>query len=532
MMKAKNWKIDLSKILIIIVLFFLIIMPVLRMLMYIGKLDNFDFFYSKQFSSSLKNSLLVSAVACFIAVFLAFCEAWVVLRSRIRFKGLISTLLITPMLIPSISNSTGLIILLGKNGIINNLFNLDIHIYGFWGIVIGSVLYATPVAYLLFYNILKYENYAPYEAAKILGIPKIHQLKSITVPYLKKSLISIVFATFTIIFTDYGIPLAIGGKFVTLPVLMYQEVIGQLNFAKGSLIGVVLLIPAVIAFIIDRFVDASSNTFNAKKYIVKKNIKRDIFAKIFLGVILACILMIHISFVILAFAKNYPVDMSFTMDNFQKTFSVGGIKYFMNSIKVAVSVALFGIVFNFITAYFTSRLSSKLSSFIHAILIASLAVPGIVLGIAYVLFFKGSIIYGSMIILVMANYVHFSASPYLMMYNTLGKVNENLENVGATLGISRIRMIKDVILPQVSGTLFEMASYLFINSMITISAVSFLATVNTKQFSLLINQFESLMLIECSAVISLMLLLVNILVKGIVSFVRNRVLSEEIVKVN
>ena len=58
------------------------------------------------------------------------------------------------------------------------------------------------------------------------------------------------FATFTLIVTDYGVPLMVGGKYITVPVVMYQEVIGQLNFGKGAVYGCLLLIPAVGGFLI------------------------------------------------------------------------------------------------------------------------------------------------------------------------------------------------------------------------------------------------------------------------------------------
>ena len=99
-----------------------------------------------------------------------------------------------------------------------------------WGVIAGSVMYAFPLAFLMIDNVMKYEDSSPYEAAQVLGIPRWRQLISITLPYLRKPLISIVFAVFTWIVTDYGVPLMVGGKFTTLPVLLYQEVIGQLNF--------------------------------------------------------------------------------------------------------------------------------------------------------------------------------------------------------------------------------------------------------------------------------------------------------------
>lgn len=146
----------------------------------------------------------------------------------------------------------------------------------------------------------------------------------------------------------------------------------------------------------------------------------------------------------------------------------------------------------------------------------------IVLGLSYAMTFSGTFLYGTMTILILANLMHFFASPYLLMYNSLCKMNRNLESVGQTLGISRVRIIFSVILPQCKSTLTEAFSYLFVNSMITISAVSFLASISTKPISLLINQFEAQMQYECATVVSLLILCVNALVKGTAYFINWR----------
>ena len=99
-------------------------------------------------------------------------------------------------------------------------------------------------------------------------------------------------------------------------------------------------------------------------------------------------------------------------------------------------------------------------------------------------------------------------------------MNENFEDVGHILGISRARIIKDVILPQSKYTLIEMFSYYFVNCMMTISAVSFLATSSNKPLSLLINQFETYNMMECAAVVALLILFINILMKGLVYLIK------------
>ena len=188
----------------------------------------------------------------------------------------------------------------------------------------------------------------------------------------------------------------------------------------------------------------------------------------------------------------------------------------MNSVVIGLFVAVIGVVISFATAYLTARMPSKSSRFLHLISITSLAIPGLAMGISYVLFFKGSFLYGTLAILILVNLMHFFASPYLMMYNTLGKLNGNLEAVGATLGIGRMRIIKDVLIPQSRGTLAEMFSYFFVNSMMTISAVSFLSNINTQPISLMINAFEAQMLLECAAFVSLLILAVNLVMKGLI----------------
>ena len=452
-----------------------------------------------------------------ITLVIAYMLAMCVERSGIRLQGVWNTLLILPMLIPSISHGMGLIVLFGNNGLLTRFFKLDGNIYGMWGIVTGSVMYAFPVAFLMIKDILKYENQAPYKAADVLGIPRWRQFTGITFPYLRKPLISVIFAVFTMVVTDYGVPLMVGGKFTTIPVLMYQEVIGQLDFGRGAVYGVVLLIPAVIAFLFDLFNKDKGNTaFVIQKFTDKKNKIFRVAAYIFCGLVSLCVLFPIVSFVLLGFANNYPIDLSFTVKNVLKALNMDAGSYLINSIVIAALVSMLGVVISFVTAYFTARMKSMSSKLLHLIAITSAAIPGIVLGLSYVITFKGSFVYGTIMILVMVNMMHFISSPYLMMYNSLSKINGNLEAVGKTLGIGRLRMIKDVFIPQSAATICEMAGYFFVNCMMTISAVSFLATTDNKPVALMINQFEAQTQLECAAVVSLAILLVNLIFKLII----------------
>ncbi|MBQ2124627.1 MAG: ABC transporter permease subunit, partial [Spirochaetales bacterium] len=105
-------------------------------------------------------------------------------------------------------------------------------------------LYSFPVSFLLFYDSFQYEDFTVYEVANVLGISKWKQLAAITLPGMRQTIVSATLSVFTMVFTDYGVPLMTGGTNMTLPVYMYREVIGMMNFSGGAVVGVVLLLPA------------------------------------------------------------------------------------------------------------------------------------------------------------------------------------------------------------------------------------------------------------------------------------------------
>ena len=516
-------KADSTKLLLSAVFLSLVFFPIAVMFANIDAESISAVVNSHIFLESVKNSLVSASLATVITVIVAYALASWIERTNIRLRGLFSVIFVLPMLAPSISSGMGLVILFGNNGLITRLLGLDASIYGLGGIVIGSVLYAFPVAFLMLSDVLRYEDASPYEAADVLGLSRLNKFRAITLPYLRKPLISVIFATFTLIITDYGVPLMVGGKYVTLPVVMYQEVIGQLNFGKGAVFGALLLIPAVIAFVIDILnKDRSNSAFATKSHERKNGVLNKSFAYVGCTAVSLFVLLPIITFVLLAFSTDYPTSLVPTLDNIAKAGKLRAFEYLFNSITMALVTSVIGVTVAFMTAYLSARMKSKMSSFVHISAIISAAIPGIVLGLGYVLAFKGTPLYGTLVVLIMVNLVHFISTPYLMIYNTLSKLNENLESVAHTMGIDRFHIIKDVLVPQCRGTLFEMLSYFFVNCMMTISAVSFLATTSNKPISLMINQFEAQMQLECAAVVSLIILIVNLLIKTVIHLIKNK----------
>ena len=506
-----------------------LLLPLIRVFAHMDAAGIESVLGGETFPAVLRRSVTASALTTLISIVLAYGLAWCMERTAMGHKRLLQVLISLPMLIPSVSIGMGVVQLLGNSGIVTNLLNLPIgNIYGLPGIVLGSVLYSLPVAFLMIVNILKFEDAAPYEAATVLGIPKWRQFLSITLPYVGKPMISVIFSVFTLSFTDYGVPLMVGGKYKTLPVVMYQEVIGQLNFGKGCVYGSILLIPAVIAFVLDLTNRSGGNAaFLTRAFDLRRRPRRDRLAALYSWIVAAACVMPIAAFLVLAFVKQYPTDLSLTLENFIYTMKMGGRRYFLNSVAISLLTAVAGVVTTTAAAYYTARNRTTMSRYLHLLCMSMAAIPGVVLGLSYVLTFRETALYGTIWILVVVNTVHFFASPYLMMHTSFSKINENLEAVAWTLGIGRKHLVLEVMLPMCRHTLAEMFSYFFVNSMMTISAVSFLSGTRTKPIALMINQFEAQAQMEYAAVVSLLILAVNLVVKSILGWLTSQQKEEQ-----
>ena len=506
-------KISKTKVLILAFLAIFVIYPLIMMLVRVEWNEFSKLITSKFFLESLINSIFITVVSTCLSILIGYLLAFTLNRTNIKRRAVLKVLLTLPMLIPSISHGLGLINLFGVNGIISKQFGFNI--IGSTGIIIGSIIYSFPVAFLMLDDGFNYIDNSMYDAAKVLGLNKFQTFKKVTMCYMKKPLLSAIFAVFTMIFTDYGVPLAVGGKFLTLPVYLYKEVIGLLDFSRGTMIGLFLLIPAFVSFLFDNFSKDYSNSNNSKEFIIKKHKIRDIILKVFLYLILIFVFILLGSFIYYAFINNMILDKSFSLVHFEYVFKNGIFNYIFNSLFIAILVSIIGTILAYMAAYITSRKKGKFSKLVHIFTILSLAIPGIVLGLSYTIGFKNSFIYNTFIILIIVNIIHFIATPYLMAYNALQKVNPNFEAVAKTCNIPIFKLIKDVIIPCTKKTIREMFAYFFVNSMVTISAIAFLFNVDTMPLSLLINNYEGSMMLGEAAIVSLIILMFNLFIKGL-----------------
>mgnify|MGYP000230336855 CR=1 FL=1 len=503
---------------------YILIYPLANMILQIQIKDIGFVFRDHAFKQAIMNSIKVTSVASIFSLVLGYLLAYTIMQTNIKLKEQFKLIITLPMLLPSISHGLGLINLFGENGLITKYLNINIDLYGFNGIVIGSVIYTLPVAFLMLLDGMRYIDRSKYEVVEVMGIPKRYHTVVVMWPYMKKPICIAFFAIAAMIFTDYGIPLAIGGRYTTLATYLYTEVIGLLDFSKGAIVGCILLIPSILNFLLDVSVQDIKALEDRRDDVLPS--MHSISQWFFKGICILVsifIIAIIISFSTMAVASKYPYDLTWSIKHMDTVVQKHGIKYLFNSIWISSMVAILGSVLTYGFAYITTRFKQDwLAKLIHMIAMSSIAIPGIVLGLSYIMSFKGTFIYKTIAILILVNIVHFLSSPYLMAYNAMQKLNKNYEDIGKSLRIGRLRLIKDVFIPNTINTILEMFEYFFINSMTTISAVTFLYGIKNMPVSIMVNQFIGSLMFEEAAIISLMILITNLVVKVAIKYIKRR----------
>src|SRR5574344_2875936 len=113
-----------------------------------------------------------------------------------------------------------------------------------------------------------------------------------------------------------------------------------------------------------------------------------------------------------------------------------------------------------------------------------------VLGVAFLLAFKKTPLHNSLAIIIICNLVHFFATPYLMMRSSLDKLNAAWETTARLMGDSWIKTVVRIITPNSISTLFEVFCYFFINGMVTVSAIVFIASARTMVITTKIKELQ------------------------------------------
>ncbi|MBQ0939694.1 putative 2-aminoethylphosphonate ABC transporter permease subunit [Acinetobacter baumannii] len=456
---------------------------------FVGLENFYNYFVSPALLSSVFNSVWVACAATVITVFLASIYAFALTNVNIKGKGFFKLVAFLPILAPSLLPSLALVYLFGKQGVFKPLLG-DIQIYGPIGILISYCFWLFPAILMLMMVSFRSVDQRLIEASLSLGknIWKTHY--HVTLPAIRYGLISASLVAFIYVLTDFGIPKVIGGSFNMMALDVYKQIIGQQNMSMGAVISILLLLPAVFVFIFDRIQSkrhARVQAFQTKPYVSASNKKLEVVLSIFCGLVSGSILLIVFTAVLASFIQSWPYDLSLTLAHYSFEYvDGGGWAAYFNSVRMALFSTVFGTALIFMVALLTERFKAHplIKNYVQALVLLPLAVPGLVLGIAYILFFNQqsnplNVLYGTMTILVISTIVHYYTVPHLTLTNAIKQIPLQLDQAAQTLGTSKWKTFWKVYLPMCFPALCDVSVYIFVNAMTTVSAAIFLYSPDT-----------------------------------------------------
>jgi len=487
-------------------------------------LENYLFYFeTPSLRWSIVNSLAVALITTMIVVPLAFGFAFAMMRSSMALKGLFKTIALVPILVPSLLPGIGLVYLFGNQGPLSPLL-MGESIYGPIGIVIASIFFTFPHAFLVILVALSISDARLYEASIALRATRWRTFWTVTIPGARYGLISSAFVVFTLVITDFGVPKVIGGGFNVLALDIYKQVIGQQNFQMGAVVSMILLIPALVAFVVDRRIQKRQVALlsaRAVPYVPTPNWRFDMTMLGYCCVVSIFIVGILATCQLAALFKFWPYDLSFSFKNYDfNRMDGGGWDSYGNSLRMALYVALIGTATVFVGAYLVEKTKVFAGGrwLLQLLAMMPMAVPGMVLGLSYIFFFNDpdnplGFIYGTMAILVVCTIAHFYTVAHLTAVTALKQIDREFEAVSASLKQSIWKVFRRVTMPVCQPAILDITIYMFVNAMTTVSAVVFLYSPDTALAAVAVLNMDDAGDIAPAAAMGMMIFYTNVVAR-------------------
>ncbi len=475
-----------------------------------------DSFYTA-FLNSFKVSALVALLATAIGFFAAYGLSFCAFKNKTR--SLIEVVLLLPLFLPSITYGFAVIYSFGRQGLITRAIGqLPFSIYGFAGLVIAGVIYTLPPAFMIMQNSFAYVDRNFVTVSKVMGDGLLRQFYQTALRPTLGSLVSAFILAFFLNFTDFGIPTSIAGRYDVIATRLYATMMGAVpDFNNGSVIALSMLIPSIISVVILRRCSRLNFRYNKiSKEPPAPNRLRDTCFGTFYALLSLLLIGVFAIIFIVPFVKSWPYQAYFTLDTIRRVFAENDIAgTYINSLGVAAASALCGTALCYLAGMVNAR--SKLPGWCKALMdifaMVTNIVPGMVLGVGFLFAFSGTALANTFAILVLANVVHFFTTPYLMAQQAFSKMNAGFETTAALMGDTWFQTLRRVVIPNSFGTILQMFSYLFVNSMVTISAIVFLVGAYTQVTTSKIKELQYFEKFDAIFTLSVLIFITNVAVK-------------------
>ena len=500
---------------------------------FVGLANFATYIASPGFSTSVSNTLTFALLTTLFTVPLSFGFAFAMQRACLPWRGLWRNIALIPILAPSLLPALSFLYLFGNQGWLNFMlgwFGLD-QIYGMPGMVMSMSFASLPHAVMILMAALALSDARLYEAAESMGTSEVRKFFTITLPGAKYGLISATLVVFTMAVSEFGVPKVIGGNTNVLAIDIYKQVVGQQNFSIGAVVAVLLLLPALAAFAIDRVIQGRQKALLSARsvpYAPRPQRLRDTLLLAYVILLSLAMLVVMGMAVFGSFVQFWPYDLSMTLRHYIYGLEEAGIdNAYVNSLQMALWTALIGTTVTFAGAYWIEKTGvektagwRRLIPLVQGQALLPMAVPGMVLGIGYILFFNApdnplGFLYGSLAILVLSTVVHFYSSSHLTAVTALKSLDGEFESVSASLKVPFYKTFWRVTAPVCLPAVLDIGRYYFVNAMTTISAVVFLYGPHTTLASVSILQLDEAGALSAAAAMASLIVFTSAIVTGL-----------------
>jgi iron(III) transport system permease protein len=467
---------------------------------FVGLLQFREYFGTPALNLSIWNTLWVALVVTAITVPLAFTYAYALTRSCMPGRAVFRVIALTPILAPSLLAAISFIQWFGNQGLLKALLG-GASVYGPIGIIISAVYATFPHALMIVLTALLLSDGRLFEAAESLRTPTWRKFFTITLPGAKYGLVSAAMVVFSYTVSDFGIPKVIGGSFNVLAVDIYKQVVGQQNFNKGAVVSFVLLVPVLVAFVVDWTMQGRLQAqFSARAvpYVAKPHRWFDATMFVYCLVVALLLLAVLGMAVWTSLIKFWPYNLTLSLRHYTYGLVDGGVfAAYVNSLEMALAAALAGTIIVFAIGYLLEKTRGMpgVKAAVRLLAAIPMGVPGMVLGLGYILFFNHpdnplNFLYGTLAILVISTIVHYYTSSHLTAVTALKAMDAEFESVSASLKVPFFKTFHRVTVPVCLPAILDIGRYLFVNAMVTISAVVFLYGPDTRLASIAVLDLD------------------------------------------
>lgn len=451
-------------------------------------------FKNKYFWEAFGNSLVLGLSSAALSTLIGFIFAFGVVRSDMKGKPFFNLIATLPIIAPPFVMSLAMILLFGRSGLITKglLGIKNANVYGLRGLLVVQTLAFFPLAFLNIKGVLEGINRSVEDAGESLGASKWHVFRTVTLPLCIPTLFSSFLLVFIKSISDFGNPQVLGGDFETLSSMAYLSINGMYDTRTGSLISISILLPSVTAFLIERywiskksFITVTGKPQNATDRPKNKTVDRLSF--VFCSLFSVIVLVFYGTVILVSLVKTWGVDMSLSFNNFSFAFSRGS-RYIRDSFFLGLVTTPLTAIVGMVISYLVVRKKFFGKRYIEFASMLTFAVPGIVLGIGYIISFntRPFLLTGTATIIIIALMFRNMSIGIEAGTNCLRQIDPSIEEASTNQGAGPIYTFWHVTLPLIRSAIYTTMVNAFVRSMTSISAVIFLVSVHWNLLTVMI----------------------------------------------